>query len=229
MTDRCHCARRLAISSVSYSFRPLQRALKGGQLELQPQVGWLDGTHSLQFSSGSNQQTYVGSAFENWFDDYFNGASWLTENGGSTYSFSLVHGFRQADGATPDRNQVTGSFAGVHDRRVGSQILSFEGEMALLNGDIGNGGAGQTDALDYSVLAQVSGRSESSPLTYSFRFDQTGGGVPAERWCRLLRPPHVRPAGRIQAGERAGTARSPATVHGRLHACQQHRHPRLRA
>lgn len=157
-----------------YSFRTLQRALKGGQLELQPQVGWLDGTHSLQFSSGSNQQTYVGSAFENWFDDYFNGASWLTENGGSTWSFSLVHGFRQADGATPDRNQVTGSFAGVHDRRVGSQILSFEGEMALLNGDIGNGGAGQTDALDYSMLAQVSGRSESSPLTYSFRFDQTG-------------------------------------------------------
>lgn len=157
-----------------YTFRTLQRALKGGQLELQPQVPWLDGFHSLQFSSGSNQQTYVGSAFENWFDDYFNGVSWLTENGGSTWSASMVHGYRQADGATPDRHQVTGSVAGVHERRVGTQILSFEGEMALLNGDIGNAGAGETDALDYSMLAQVSGRSEGSPLTYSFRFDQTG-------------------------------------------------------
>ncbi len=157
-----------------YSFRTLQRALKGGQLELQPQIGWLDGAHSLQFSSGANQQTYVGSAFENWFDDYFNGASWLTENGGSTWSVSLVHGFRQAEGATPTRNQVTGSVAGVHERRVGSQILSFDGEMALLNGDIGNGGAGETDALDYSMLAAVSGRSEGSSLTYSLRFDQTG-------------------------------------------------------
>ncbi|MDF1719396.1 MAG: hypothetical protein P1U65_01850 [Minwuia sp.] len=168
-----------------YSFRTLQRALKGGQVELQPQIGWLDGAHSLQFSSGANQQTYVGSAFDNWFDDYFNGASWLTEDGGSTWSASLVHGFRQADGATPERNQVTGSVAGVHERRVGSQILSLEGEVALLNGDIGNGGAGETGALDYSMLAEISGRSEGSSLTYSFRFDQTGaefrpnGGVVA--------------------------------------------------
>jgi len=57
-----------------FSYRTLQRTLKGGQIDLQPRGGWAGERHSVQVLSG-----FVNPSYRDLdpLEDYYNGASWL--------------------------------------------------------------------------------------------------------------------------------------------------------
>lgn len=164
----------------NFSYRTLQRSLKGLQVELQPGEG-----RSLVLLTGVNQPSWRHLQKD---DDFSNGASWLMSFGtASRLGANFVHNARQADPAagTLDRRQSVYSVTGEHAWQAGSQKLRVEGELAGLRGD--HDGAfdasgvrldGQ-DRRGQGVFAQLTGRDAVLPLDYRLRF---------ERYDRDFRP-----------------------------------------
>jgi len=163
-----------------FSYRTLQRSLKGLQVELQPGEG-----QSLVLLTGVNQPSWRHLQKD---DDFSHGASWLMAIGTATkFGANFVHNARQADPAlgTLDRRQSVYSVTGEHAWQAGAQKLRIEGEVAGLRGD--HDGAfdatgaridGQ-DRRGQGVFAQLSGRDAVLPLDYRLRF---------ERYDRDFRP-----------------------------------------
>ncbi len=179
-----------------FSFRTLQRSLKGGQIELQPVPGESGARHSLLLVSGTNQPNWRHVQGSN---DWTNGASWLIETSPQTrFSVNLVHNFRQSDPAlgTLDRTQTVAGATGEHTWLWGSQNLRIEGELAGLRGDHDGYLSPMVTSVPQSgqnrsgsgVFGQISGQSTSNPLDYRLRFERydrdyrpAGGVIAADR------------------------------------------------
>ncbi|MEM7406340.1 MAG: hypothetical protein AAF458_13665 [Pseudomonadota bacterium] len=178
------------------SFRTIQRSLKGAQFELQPY--WRRDRaerHSFQMFFGSSLQAYTSSTDYN--DDLYVGGSWLIDMADTSLSANFTHNMRDKDIATNtarQRQQVF-SLAGHHERLWWGQKLTFEGEAARFAGDpAGTGANATTNKNDNGFMAQVSGRDQSRPLTYTFRYERygqnyqpNGAAVPANRETFSLR------------------------------------------
>lgn len=158
-----------------FSFRTLQRSLKGVKLELQPQIDASGRRYSLLFISGSNQPSWRNFSPAN---DYFNGISWLMEAPAQwRLSLNFLYNTRRANPLTGalHRNQATFSVAGERDFTLGRQRLTLEGELAGFSGDhdgttTPESGQGREDTGAY---LQLSGLSDN-PLTYRLRFERYG-------------------------------------------------------
>lgn len=152
-----------------FSFRTLQRTLKGGMIEVQPNWGPEGRNHSIILLTGANQPTWTGFDV---YDDYYTGASWLVhdQNKGRV-SYNIVHNVREkhATDQPIDRRQWVMSVAGEKIVVYKGQTLTLEGEYAYLQGDIFT----RKDKNDTSIFIQVSGKN-NTPLTYRFRFEHTG-------------------------------------------------------
>ena len=152
-----------------FSLRTLQRSLKGLQVELQPDFGNGQQLHSLVFLTGTNQSDYRSI---NPSDDLYTGFSWLIQDPfwGNLF-VNTVHNDRPR-GTLPSRHQWVTSVGGEKELPVGGQQLTFDTELAYLNGDVENTVFGEHQS-DPGFYFEMNGRSES-PLTYSFRAEQYG-------------------------------------------------------
>lgn len=152
-----------------FSNRTLQRPLKGAQIDLQPTTGFAGERHAFQFMSGISDTNYrkidVGR-------DAFTGGSWLIETDtAGRFAFNAVQNHREADVAAgrPALDQWVYSVAGEHSIHLLGQMLTLEGELARLDGDIDDGTASQTNRSGYGAFVSLEGHS-AVPLTYSARF-----------------------------------------------------------
>ena len=154
-----------------YTYRTMQRSLKGLQLELQPAFGDLTKVrHSILLTAGAPLATYDEGGLK---DDLYHGASWLTHADSTDLSLNVMRNSRQEDPGTglPRREQTVYSLAANHRPQFFNQMLALEGEVAYLDGDLGGIGpntGGEVDAMGYFL--QMRGQSKS-PLTYQFRFE----------------------------------------------------------
>jgi len=155
-----------------YTFRTMQKSLKGAQLELQPGFGAELGLrHSMLLTAGAPMARYDED--NNIANDFYHGVSWLVHADSTDLSFNLIRNTRQQDSdtQTPDLRQIVYSVAGNHRCQVLGQNLTLEGEVAYLDGDPGGtGAAAARDVKDVGCFFQASGRSQS-PLTYKLRFE----------------------------------------------------------
>ncbi|HXN14721.1 MAG TPA: hypothetical protein VN878_00005, partial [Usitatibacter sp.] len=170
-----------------FSYRTLQRPLKGAQVELQPQPSENGIRHSVVLVSGVDQPNWRHlHAKDNWT----NGVSWLIELGPQArFSANVLHNSRQADAAlgTPDRKQTVASLTGDYGWQWASNRLRLEGEVAGLRGDHDGylDARGATDPASgrdrrgQGAFAQFSGAGLTTPLDYRLRF---------ERYDRDFRP-----------------------------------------
>ncbi len=158
-----------------FSYRTLQRSLKGLQLELQPSFGESNTLHSLMLVSGASQPSWRDFRPR---DNITNGVSWVIDmESAGILSLNAVRNSRDAvlDDGTLDRTQHVLSLAGEKTLRLGSERLTLEGEFGHFTGDhdgVGGAEEGQ-DKDDNAVFVQISGRGET-PLNYRLRFESYG-------------------------------------------------------
>ncbi len=163
-----------------FSYRTLQRSLKGGQLELQPMASDSGIRQSLVFVSGVNQPSWVQA---NGGTDRTSGVSWLVEWDPKTHvGLNYVQNFRQGDATlgTLDRSQAVASVTGDHSVQWGNHMLHLEGELGSFQGDHdGNLNADGSVAPDSgqgrngnALFWQFSGQSLASPLNYRLRYER---------------------------------------------------------
>lgn len=170
----------------AFSYRTLQRPLRGAQLELQPQNEFLGARHSLLLSAGINPVVPGVIQFD-WRraqnKDQVAGASWLMDFGPRTrLSANLVHDYRGGDASlgTLDRTQNLLGAAGETGWDWGTQKLRLEAELASLRGDH-DGSVDATGAIvpgsgnsrrGEGVFVQFSGMSTTNPLDYRLRYER---------------------------------------------------------
>ncbi len=158
------------------SFRTLQRALKGVQLDLQPQFS--NGMRSsLMFFAGANQPTWTHIDLQ---DDSYAGASFLLQhNNYGSASLNFVYNHREK-GANPvrhleDYDQTVASLAAETSFPLLNQVLTIEGEAAHFDGYHDFIGMPQRgDVSDTGLFAQISGRGQTTPVDYRVRFERYG-------------------------------------------------------
>ena len=162
-----------------FSYRTLQRSLKGVQLELQPTPGESGLRQSLVFVSGANQPSWRHVQGR---DDWTTGLSWLAEFGASHVSANAVYNLRQADpvAGTLERKQTVASLAADSAWQWDTYRLRIEGELAGLHGDHegfadATGAIAQDSGRDRrgtAAFAQLSGQSTAAPLDYRLRYER---------------------------------------------------------
>jgi len=158
-----------------FSYRSLQRSLKGVQVELQPAAGPKGTRHSVVMLAGANQPTWKHLNAE---ENVTGGLSYLVENPRfGRYNFNFVHNRREGDNqlGTLDRSQEVYSLAGEKGVSLGSQLLTVEGEVGMFKGDHDgvSGAASGQGRSDWGLYFQAKGRGRL-PLTYRFRYEQYG-------------------------------------------------------
>lgn len=162
----------------NFSFRTLQRSLKGAQIELQPLPSEAGTRQSFLLVSGINQPSWRHVQDKS---DWTNGVSWLVETGPQThFSANLVHDLRPADFAlgTLERKQTVASVTGEHSWKWGSQALRIESELANLHGDYDayhDASGAYIDGLDRNgngAFVQLSGKPATDPLDYRLRYER---------------------------------------------------------
>ncbi len=157
-----------------FSYRTLQRTLKGGQIDLQPRGGWAGERHSVQVLSG-----FVNPSYRDLdpLEDYYNGASWLVSHPDwGNFSLNGVHNIRKSDpdaGRSADVSQGVISAAAERGFTMGTHGVSLEGEIAGFLGDAQSGTTVREDERDIGYFAQLSGR-DQGPLSYGARFEYYG-------------------------------------------------------
>lgn len=160
-----------------FSFRTIQRALKGVQLDLQPQFS--NGMRSsIMLFAGANQPTWTHFDPQ---DDSYAGASFLLQHnryGSASANFVFNHRDKSADEDhhLEDYDQTVASLAAETRVPVFNQILTIEGEAAHFDGshDFAIGDNRRGDVSDTGLFAQVSGRGQTSPVDYRVRFERYG-------------------------------------------------------
>ena len=151
--------------------RTLQRSLKGGQLELQPDFG-LGGNAltSVLLFSGLNAPIY-----RNLEDDQeiFSGGSILVEDPAlGSLIVNVVHNYREARDFTPEQEQIVTSAAVEIPFELGGQILTFESELGFFTGEHAFSEGRDSDGT--GVFAELRGRSRDLPLDYSLLYERYG-------------------------------------------------------
>jgi hypothetical protein len=162
-----------------FSFRTLQRSLKGLQLELQPVPSGSGFRQSVVLVAGVNQPSWRHLDAK---DDMTGGLSWLLETDATHGSANIVYDFRQADPTTGalDRRQTVASLAGDHSWLWGKQRLRVDTEVAGLWGDTDghDTATGPSSPQDgqgrrgFGAFAQASGQSAAGPLDYRLRYER---------------------------------------------------------
>jgi hypothetical protein len=163
-----------------FTYRTLQRSLKGARVELQPipSVGGI--RQSLVILAGTNQPGWRHLQAR---DDWSEGLSWLVELDPRTrFTANVLHTTRQADASlgTLERRQTVASLTGDYGTQWAGQQLRLEGEAASLRGDHdgapdANGvvdPASGRDRRGAARYAQLSGTSLAAPLDYRLRFER---------------------------------------------------------
>lgn len=170
-----------------FSFRTLQRSLKGAQIELQPTSDASGLRQSVLLVAGANQPNWRHVQAG---DDWTNGISWLVESGAQTrFSANLLRNSRQAEPVLGklDRSQTVASVTGDHAWQWSAQRLRLEGELAGLRGDH-DGSLDASGAITPAsglnrrgtgAFLQFAGQAATGPLDYRLRF---------ERYDRDFRP-----------------------------------------
>lgn len=156
------------------SFRTLQRSLKGAQLELQPIGGLANERHSVMLTSGFTDTNYRDIDPGK---DYFNAISWLIEHDNhGRLALNAVNNFREEDtaAATPERKQTVLSLAAERSLSYFGRSAEIEGEIVHFFGDSGSGATTRQDTAENGYFFQLRDRGRSSPLTYSFRYENYG-------------------------------------------------------
>ncbi|MDP6952447.1 MAG: hypothetical protein QGF53_06760, partial [Alphaproteobacteria bacterium] len=157
-----------------FSFRTLQRTLKGGKIDFQPVSTIAGGRQSLQLLSGFVAGGYTDADPR---DDYFNGASWLIESPSwGKVIVNGVHNYRQAGFGTgrSGAHQAVASVAGEHGFALGSHRMLAEGELAGFFGDSLIGATYRENKSELGYFAKLSGRAATLPFTYSARAEYYG-------------------------------------------------------
>ena len=184
----------------SYSFRTLQRGLKGVQVELQPQTELFGARQSLIVSTGTSQFSWRN--LHSHVDDVA-GVSWLLDFSPRTrVSANYVYDFRRADAAwgLADRRQHVYSAAGASGWDWGGQRLRVEAEVGQLTGDH-NGLPDATGAMvpgsgddrrGHATFIQFSGFGIAQPIEYRLRY---------ERYDRNYQPANAVIVGAHEAAE----------------------------
>ncbi len=157
-----------------FSYRTLQRPLKGFQVELQPLWGVNRGLrHSFVVLGGANQP---GWNHFNLKENLSAGASYLLKTHHGRYSLNMVYNKRYADSVNfLNRKQVTTSIAIEERFRLLKQPLILETEIGHFHGDhedLSGSGSGQ-DRQGWGVFVQLK-NSGGSPLSYRFRYENYG-------------------------------------------------------
>jgi len=153
------------------SYRTIQRSLKGGRVEFQPQ--WHVGRfrHSIELFSGSASPDWDTFQFQ---DDFSSGASWLVQHPllGSLAA-NLVLNHKQANGfAQPGLRQRVGSLAWEKRGAMLGQQLVVEAEAGRFIGDhpLILAGRPNIDRQGNGFFGQVSGVFDALPqLSYRVR------------------------------------------------------------
>lgn len=153
------------------STRTLQRSLKGGQIEIQPDLGGDSGwRHSLQVFTGMNQQFYRELDFDN---DITFGGSWLFshEKKGNLSANLVVNRLDNgANNVNVQRTQTVLSLAGDTRLSFRGQSLELTAEAGYFFGD--DVGGAILDVNGVGLFAEVRGRDDERPLDYSLSFSQ---------------------------------------------------------
>lgn len=162
----------------NFSFRTLQRSLKGAQVELQPLPNEAGTRQSFVLLSGLNQPSWRNVQDKS---DWINGVSWLVETAPQThFGANLLRSSRPADGVlgTPGRNQTVASVAGDHAWTWGAQALHIESELAGFRGDYDaylDASGTLIDGLNRrgnGAFVQLSGKPATDPLDYRLRYER---------------------------------------------------------
>ena len=153
------------------SYRTIQRSLKGGKLEFQPQWGGDNWKNSIELFSGSATPTWETFQYQ---DDFSSGASWLVQQSLlGTLSANVVTNHKQANGfAQPGLRQYVSSLAWEKRAAVLGQKLLIEAEAGRFMGDhaVVAAGVSNTRRQGNGLFGQISGSFNVLPqLSYRFR------------------------------------------------------------
>lgn len=168
--------RRLELDGVfnSFSYRTLQRSLKGRRLDVRP-LGGVQGRHQpLLFLTGASETDGHDFAAET---DLYNGASWLIEDIKiGRYAVNIIQNTRDVNAATsgPGRLQRVFSVAGENALGLFGDQQILEGEVSWFHGDYGDGAAMSRDQSDSGFTLSLNRRRQGRPLNYSLRYEYYG-------------------------------------------------------
>jgi len=153
------------------SYRTIQRSLKGGRIEFQPQLGGSKFRHSIEIFSGAASPAWDTFQFK---DDFSTGASWLVQHPllGS-FEANVVLNHKQANGlAQPGLRQRVGSLAWEKQAGILGQHLNLEAEAGRFVGDhpLVVAGRSNTRRQGNGFFGQISGTFDALPqLSYRLR------------------------------------------------------------
>jgi len=166
-----------------FSFRTLQRSLKGASLEFQPSAGSSETRHSIIVVTGADRASWRGIDPA---DNYTSGISYLVEHKKlGRWALNFVHNTKQSDpgAAALQRTQDVVGLAVEEKFTLASQKITAEGEVSRFKGDY----TGAQDRHESGLFAQLSGRGKGR-YDYRFRFEKygqdyrpTGASVPPGR------------------------------------------------
>ena len=155
------------------SYRTIQRSLKGGRIEFQPQWGGADVHHSIELFAGSAPPSWDTFQYK---DDFSSGASWLVQQPliGSLAA-NLVFNNKQGNGfAQPGLRQRVGSLAWEKRAAMLGQKLVIEAEAGRFIGDhpLVLAGRPNTNRQGNGFFGQINGSFDALPqLSYRIRGD----------------------------------------------------------
>ncbi|MFZ5952626.1 MAG: hypothetical protein ACOYXC_18130, partial [Candidatus Rifleibacteriota bacterium] len=171
----------------NFSYRTLQRSLRGIQIDFQPRPRG-DARQSILLLFGVSDFDWKLVERPN---DRNLGLSWLWQKGShTTLNFNYVYNLREADSftGTMERNQRVFGLAWERKTNAGKHPIVLEAEIAHFSGDhegLSGAASGQNRA-DNAFFAQISGGSQ--PFTYRLRheiagqdFRPVGGNVAPDR------------------------------------------------
>lgn len=149
------------------SYRTIQRSLKGGRIEFQPQ--WHAGGfhHSIELFGGSATPSWDNFQYK---DDFSSGGSWLVQHPVmGALAANVVFNNKQANGfASPGLRQYVSSLAWEKRSAVLGQKLVMEAEAGRFIGD--HPGATGSNRQGNGYFGQISGVFNALPqLSYRLR------------------------------------------------------------
>jgi hypothetical protein len=172
------------------SYRTIQRSLKGGRIEFQPQWSGADLRHSIELFSGTASASWDNFQYK---DDFSSGASWLVQHPlAGTLAANFVVNHKQANGfAQPSLQQYVSSLAWEKRAMLLGQQLVIEAEADRFIGDHpavvpglsgkqrqGNGFFGQVSGV-FDALPQLSYRIRGE--AYDQDYVPNGASIQSDR------------------------------------------------
>ncbi len=155
-----------------FSFRTLQRSLKGIQIEIQPLWGTEKGRHSsLIYLAGANQPSWRHFRGN---ENFSHGLSYLLQGHGGRYSFNVVYNKRKLQNGTNFQRYEQTTFSIALERKLPGKML-LEAEAAYFMGDYPEvSSSGVYNRNEWGFYLQLQRDSSSSGWFYRLRADSYG-------------------------------------------------------